>query len=179
MVGRGAFVIKSNTIHPGQVTHNLENNLSYSFSQRTQRSRPHIRLSSLGGCHREEEFLGHLVLKAGGALVQDQGKQKLHSWSVHTRFHGHWDPKQSSDSTEPWATPTYGTCEVSQGGRGWLWLTVGTRTLTVESSGNTHQYVLSWDKHFGRDWPHSTACRLQCWDILVRTTKRIGTQAHP
>ena len=168
MVGRGAFVIKSNTIHPGQVTNtNWKIIISQSFYHRTQRSKPNIRLSSLGVCQREKEFLGHPVLWLVGLQCRDQGKQKLHSWRVHTRFHGHWDPKQSSDSTETW------------GGRGWLWLTVGTRTLVVEGSGNTHQYQLSWDKHLSRDWPHSTACRLRCWDILLQTTKRRGTQAHP
>ena len=33
--------------------------------------------------------------------------------------------------------------------------------------------------HIGTEtWPHPTACRLQCWDASVQSTKKVGTQPN-
>ena len=75
---------------------------------------------------------------------KDWEKQRLHSWRVHTGFHVHWDPEQSSDYIGSWAGPAYEFWRVLWGGRGWLWLTGHARTLVAEEPGNTDQRELSW-----------------------------------
>ena len=77
------------------------------FSHRSESSEPHVRLPSLGGAPRAFGFEGQQGLSAGAP--QDWGKQRLHSWRAHTRFHVHWDPGQSSDSTGAWARSTCGS----------------------------------------------------------------------
>ena len=116
------------------------------FSHRSESSEPHIRLPSLRIWHWDEQPPEHLALKASGCLVQEfhrTGGNRLHSWRAHTRFHIHWDPAQSSDSTGAWAKPTGRSWRVFWGDEGQLWLTVGARTLVAEAPGNTDPHELS------------------------------------
>ena len=70
-------------------------------------SEPHVRNPSLGGLVSGEGalrafgFEGQWGLSAGAP--QNWGEERLHSWGLHTRFHVHGDPGQSSDSTGAWA----------------------------------------------------------------------------
>ena len=78
-----------------------------------------------------------------------------------------------------WARCTCRTWRVSWQGRGPLWPTAGARTLVVEDSREYFWRELSWKSCLGtKTWPHSTACRLQCWDTSGQTTNRVETQPH-
>ena len=100
--------------------------------------------------------------------------------SAHTRFYVHWDPAQSSDFIGPWARPNCGSWSVSWEGGGWLWLTVGARTLVAEAKGILIGMSSPRGCHFGTEtWPHPIACRLQCGDASGQTTSRGVTQPHP
>ena len=106
--------------------------ISQKFSHRSESSEPHFRVPSLGVWHWGEKPPEHLTLKASRDSVQElhtTGENRFHSKRVYTRFHVHGDTGQSSDSIGAWAKPTCGSWRVSWGGQGWLWLTVGTRTL--------------------------------------------------
>ena len=73
---------------------------------------------------------------------QDWRKQRLYSQRAHTKFHIHWDPRQSRNSIGAWTRLTYTHWKVSWGGRGRQWLTVGqSKKLEVEASRNK---VISW-----------------------------------
>ena len=165
------------------MTHKLENKyITEVLPQEWEFWAPHQApqaggLASGGGAPRAFGFESQRGLGAG--VPQDWGKQRLHSRRMHTRFHVHWDLGQSSDSIGDWARPTCRSWRVYWWGEGWLWLTVGIRTLVAEtpelitvSSPEGH--------HFGtKTWPHPTACSLQCWDTSGQTTNRVGTQPHP
>ena len=79
------------------------------------------------------------------------GKERLHSWRLHTRFHVHRDPGQSHDSTGAWV-------DLRVRGRsrkgllrrqgGWLLLTVRAGTLVVEIPENIHWHELSRKRLF-------------------------------
>ena len=84
---------------------------------------------------------------------------------------------KSSDLRRSWAQPNCWYSRVSCGGRGWLWLTVGTRILVAVVLGSVHWREPSRNHHFlTNTWLQPTACRLQCWNT---TTNRVGTQPHP
>ena len=126
--------------------------------------------SGLGVWHQEEESLEHLLLKAGRAWVQE-----LHSWRAHTKSHVHQDPRQKE-----WLNRSLGQIYLL----GWAGLLGWCRAAVVHWSSP----VTSWGAstgvcpggcHLGtKTWPHPTACRLQCWDILGQTTNRLGIQPH-
>ena len=63
------------------------------------------------------------------------GEQRLHSWREHTKLCAHQG--RSSDPIGDWTRPTCSCWRVSCRGVGWLWLTVGTRTLAAEVLGST------------------------------------------
>ena len=86
---------------------------------------------------------------------------------------------ESSDSIGAWVRPTCWSHRVSWGGRGQLWLTVGTRTLVEEALGNIHWHELSWRLPFWHQDLAPTACRLQCWDASGEMTNMAGTEPHP
>ena len=117
------------------------------FSHRSKSSESHIRfpqpwgLALGGGAPRAFGFEGQWGLSTGAP--QDWRKHRLHSWRVHTRFHVHWDPGQSSDTIGAWARPTCESWRVSWGGKCCLWFTVGARTLVAEAPRNVHQHELS------------------------------------
>ena len=84
----------------------------------------------------------------------------------------HWDPGQSSDSIGAWVKPTCGSWRVSWRGEGWLWLTVGARTLVAGAPGNIHWRELSWRLSI---WHQDLAPVLGC----LRPNNRMGTQPQP
>ena len=51
---------------------------------------------------------------------QDRGKQRLHIWRAHTRFHVQWDPGQSNDSIGAWIRTIFRSFRVSWEGKGLL-----------------------------------------------------------
>ena len=71
------------------------------------------------------------------------------------------------------------TWRVSQQGRGRLQPTAGARTPAVQGPTEYFWRELSWKSCLGtKTWPHSIACRLQCWDTSDQTTNRVETQPH-
>ena len=101
-------------------------------------------------------------------LHKTWGKQRLHLWRAHTRFHMHWNPGKSSDSIEAWARyicrsgRSFGEAGVSCGslcGKCQWWQRPKGVFICASSPG-CH--------HFGPDtWPYLTACRVQCWDAAA------------
>ena len=64
-----------------------------------------------------------------------------------------------------WARPTCASRRVPRGGGGQRWLTIGARTVAVDTPGNTCWCDLSWSValwHWA--WHHPTGCRPQCLD---------------
>ena len=61
---------------------------------------------------------------------------------------------------------------------GQLWFTVGTKTLVVVVLGSTHWCEPSWRPPF-ETWPHTIACRLQCWDTSDQTVDKMRTLSLP
>ena len=113
-------------------------------------------------------------------VTQDRGKQRLHSWRVHTKFDMHWDSAQTSDSTRAWTGLACGPWKISWGDRSWLWLTEGSSKLVERPQGILIGVSSPGGCHFDtKTWPHPTACRLQYWDISGQTTSRVETQPHP
>ena len=144
---KGTVAIQWNPIPARWVTHRLENNYivedlsqEWQFWAPCQAPQPGG-LAMRGGAPRAFGFEGQRCFSAESA--QDWGKPRHHSWRVHTRFHVHWDPWQSSHSTGARARPTCGSWRVSWGSGGQLWLPVGARTL-VDGPRNTHWRELSW-----------------------------------
>ena len=99
------------------MTHKLENNyiaevLLWEWEFWAPRQAPQPEGLALGGgACRARGFEGQQGLNAGA--LKASGKQRLYSRMVHIRFHVHWDPGQSSNSTGGWFRPTCG----SWGGR--------------------------------------------------------------
>lgn len=116
--------------------------------QRSENSEAHIRLPNLGAWNLEEEPQEHLALKVSMDWMQELhrpgGKQRLHSWRTHTRFHVHWEPGQSSNSVGAWARSTCVSSKISWESGGPLWMTVGVWPLVAETPGDTHWCELSW-----------------------------------
>ena len=59
---------------------------------------------------------------------------------------------------------------------GWLWLTMGTRTLAAEVLGSTPWREPSQSPPLA---PPKSPGSLQCWVASCQTTNREGTQPHP
>ena len=95
----------------------------------------------------------------------------LYSWMAQ-RFHLYCVSGRSCYSLEVWARPICGYWRISQEGRGQLRLAGGDGMqrpqgiiISMSSSGG----------HFGKEiWPHSAACRLQCWNASGQTTNQGG-----
>ena len=68
------------------------------FIHRSEDSEPNVWLPSLGVWHWEEELPEYLALKAtrtwSPAIHRTGGKQKYHSWRVHTGPHVHHNPRK-------------------------------------------------------------------------------------
>ena len=126
---RGAFAIQSNSVLAGRATGKQENKyITEVLPQEWDFWAPHQAhqpgdLTSVGEDPRASGFEGRRGMSAGAP--QDWGKQRLHSWRAHTRFHVHWATGQSSDSIGDWIRWTCGSWRVAWGGGGQLWLTVG------------------------------------------------------
>ena len=97
-VRRDTVTIKSNPIPATWVTHRLENNYTTEvLPQEWKFWAPHQApqpggLAMGGGAPRESGFEGQQDVITGSP--QDWGKQKLHSWRVHTRSGVHQDPRK-------------------------------------------------------------------------------------
>ena len=76
--------------------------------------------------------------------------------------------------TEPDLPASVGGSPAEAGG--WLWLTVGTRTLAAEVLGSTPWREPSRSPPLA---PPKSPGRLQCWVASGQTTNREGTQPHP
>ena len=85
--------IKSHTCQVGDPQMKIP--VSQRFSHRSENSETHIRLTSLGIWHQEEEPSEHLALKVSGASSKNlhrTGGNKQHSWREHTRSHADQAP---------------------------------------------------------------------------------------
>ena len=74
------------------------------FYHRSESSKPHIRVTSLGVWHGEEPP-EHLALKASGVSLQEFHKMKgnkLDSWRVYLRTQG-----KNNDLVGSWVRPTW------------------------------------------------------------------------
>ena len=145
---REAFRIQSSPMPGGLATHRLENNsITQVLPQEWQfwawcQAHPPGVLASGGGTPRAFGFECQQGLRAGDP--QDRGKQRLHTWRAHARFHVQWDPGQSNGSIRAWIRTTCRSFRVSWVGRSLLQFTVGARTLLVDTPGETHWHQLSW-----------------------------------
>lgn len=134
-------------------------------------------LVSGGGASREFGFESQGDLGKGDPQTRRNRDFTL-AYKVHTRFHMHWDPEQSSDFIGAWARPICGYWG-SYGGECQLWFTVKTRTLEVEALDNIYWCELFWRSPFWIEvWPHPTAYRLQCWHTSGQKTNRVEIQPH-
>ena len=124
----------------------------------------------------------HLALKASRASAQElhrtEGK-RLHSWRVHTSFHMHWDPGQSSNSIGVWVRTT---CK-SWGYPGEVG--VGCSSLWGQGHwGQRPQGIFMGvsspgGHHFGTEtWSLPTTFRLLCWDASGQTNNSVAKQPH-
>ena len=109
-------------------------------------------------------------------LQGDWGKQRLHSWRANTKYCGHWDPGEgvTPGETEPDLPASVRGSPAEAGG--WLWLTVGTRTLAAEVLGSIPWREPSQSLPLT---PPKSPGRLQCWVASDQTTNREATQPHP
>ena len=140
----------------GWVTHRLENTyttevhpLEWRFWAPSQASQP-------GGPAMGWEIPRESDFEGSGIWLQDSdrtGGNRLHTWR-HT---------QSS-------------VQVSCRGMGWLWLTMGTRTLEAEVLGSTPWREPSQSLSLV---PPKSPDRLQCWVASSQTTNKEGSQSQP
>ena len=108
-----------------------------SFSHKNESSE----LPSLGVCNQEEEPHNIWLWSPVGPHCRNStrlGEIKTPLLEGTYRSRETSTQGKSSDFTEAWARPTCWSWKVSWGGREWLWLTVGTRTLVVEVLKSTH-----------------------------------------
>ena len=126
------------------VAHKLEKKIvSQKFSHEREALRPKG-LASGGGIPKAFTFEAQRGLSAGG--LRGWRKQRLHSCRTHIRFHVHWDPAQSSNSTG--AGDPLGLMVGQEGKLQWQ---KPQRILTGVSSPDGH--------HFGiKTWPYSGSC---------------------
>ena len=89
-------------------------------------------------------------------------------------------PGQSRDSIRILARPTNRHWRVSQGGRGWLWLTVEEGNWRWRSQGLIIGVSLPGGCRLGKIWPHpTTAYSHECWKAQGQITSKVGTETHP
>ena len=172
---RGILMMWSDLIPPRWAAHRLEN-----ISQvlhRSQSSKPHIRLTSLG------------VASGGGALrvfgfqaqqecfqeLHRTGENIFHPWGEHARACKHQDPEEKQ-----WLHRNLGQTYllVLEGLLGKQGVAVPSEVIRV---GGRHLGVFicmnsPWGRHLAwvfstKTWPYWTACRLQCWHISSQTAK--------
>ena len=104
-------------------------------------------LALRGGGPRVFVFEGQQGLSAGSP--QDLRKYRLYSGTVHTNFHMHWDPEQSSDSIGAHRS-TCKSYRVSWGAKDQVWPTGRARTLMMEALRNIPWCVLQgWPFLYG------------------------------
>ena len=111
-------------------------------------------------------------------LRQDWGKQRPHSWRVHTKYCVHRNPREGAvtvQETEPDLPASVGRSSVGWGG-GWLCFIMGTRTLAAEVLGSTPWCEPSQSLSLA---PPKSPGRLQGCVASGKTTNREGTQPHP
>ena len=122
------------------------------FSHRSESPEPRISLPSLGAWEQEEETPENLALKASGVWSQEfhrTGENRNSTLGgctqglVHTGTQGkqQWPHKRLGQ--------TYLlVLEGLRWRRGWLWLTVQTKTLAVAALASTHWHEPSWRSSF-------------------------------
>ena len=135
---------------------------------------------NLGIWQQEEEFLENETLKASGIWLQDFDR----TW-------GNRDSTLGGNTLSSVCIGTQGKEQWPQGRLnqtyllvlegllqrwGWLWLTVGTRTLAAEVLGSNPWHEHSQSLPLA---PPKRPGRLQCWVASGQTTNREGTVPHP
>ena len=132
----GEITVKSNPITAGWVTHRLENTYTTEVHPLEWRIWAPRRLPNLGVWQWEEEYLENQTLKASGISLQDfdrtggnrdstLGRHTQSSVLIGTQWKEQW-PQGRLNQT--YLLVLEGLLQR----RGWLWLTVGTRTLAAE-----------------------------------------------
>ena len=97
-------------------------------------------------------------------VPQNCRKQRLHYWRAHTVSHG------TGLRVKQWLHRNLGqtylwVLEGHLGDGGWMWTTMGARTLEVRLQGMFIVAKSPRSHHFFTDiLPHPTAYRLQCWE---------------
>ena len=146
------FGLQSNPIHTEWETHKLENDyIKEVLPQEWEFWAPHQAPQSgclaLGGGERRA-FVSEGQWGMIAGTLQDWGNRN-------STLGGHAQGLTCtgtrgtiSDFIGAWVAPTCWSWRVTWGGRGWLWLTVGTRTLVAEILGSTHWCELSWRLSF-------------------------------
>ena len=177
---RVTITIKSNPITAGRVTQNWRTLIPQKSTHWSEGSEPHDRLPNLGVQQWEEEFLENQTSKSSGIWLQDidrTGGNRDSTLGGHTQS----SVCIGNQGKEQWPhrrlNQTY--LLVLEGllqRRGWLWLTVGTRTLAAEVLGSTPWREPSQSPPLA---PKKSLGRLQCWVTSGQTTNREGTQPHP
>ena len=158
--------------------------VSQRFSHWSESSQPHVRLPILRVWNREEEPPEHFALKASVAWVQELhrtgGNRDSTLGGCTQGFTCTGTQGKAVTPQEPGpglpASPGCSPGEMgvncgSLWGQGHWWWRPQRMIIGVISPGG---------HHFGTETqPHSTVCRLQCWDTSGQTTNRVGTQPHP
>ena len=138
---RGAITIKSNPITAAWVTTNWRTITPQKSTHWSEGSEPHVRLPNLGVQHWEEEFTENQTWKASGIWLQDfnrTGGNRDSTLGGCTQSSSASGPSGKEQWSHRRLNQTY--LLVLEGllqRRGWLWLTVGTRTLAGEVLGST------------------------------------------
>ena len=138
---RGTITIKSNPITAGWWLTNWRTLIPQKSTHWREGSEPHVRLPNLEVRQWEEEFLEDQTLKGSGIWLQDfdrTGGNRDSTLGGHTQS----SVLIRTQGKEQWPhrrlNQTYLlVLEISCRGCGWLWLTVGTRTLAAEVLGST------------------------------------------
>ena len=179
---RGALIIQSNLIPPRWATHRLDNNyitkvLPQEWQLWALHQGPQPKGPALGGGGPQSI----LLWKPGGLdcrLRETKGTmgKRLNSWRAKIRSYTHWNPGQKH-----WFHRSLGQTYLlvfeSLLGR-WqvggsyishwvLKLVVDIVAIYVNSSWRPTSWVLDT-----KTWPHTTACRLQCWDASGQPTHK-------
>ena len=122
------------------------------------------------------------VLKASGAWAKEfhrtWAEQGLHSLEgIHEVSHA-WGPRAKKALSKSLDQTYWGSWRVSWGGRV-LWLTVGATHWRQRSQRIFISVSSSGGCHFGKIWPHPTACRHEFQEASGQATNRVRTQTHP
>ena len=157
------------------------------FSPRSERSKSHIRLPSLGVLFWEDELPEYLTLRSVGSFFlsyQMAGGNRNFTLKGHTQsLTCSGTQGRSINLIGTWVRPTCWSCRVFQGERRQLQLTLRTQTLMAAILRSSFYHMDSGTgKHHCRPRTQPCSgpehCRHQHLDISGQATNWMGTEPH-